>query len=197
MSVVWKSVSGFGGVFANTHKISSDGRLVRRCVIYKCGSGHKASRVLEEREIIGEVSKHGYRRVTLYNNGIKWRVFIHRLVAEAFVPNPDNKPEIDHINTNPTDNRAENLRWVTHKENQNNCLTKVKQKTAQIGEKNFWFGKKGVLHHASKKVRCIETGEIYFGAAEAERITGIKHINCCCRGARRTAGGFHWKFVKQ
>ena len=49
---------------------------------------------------------------------------IHRAVAELFIPNPDNKPYVDHINTITTDNRAENLRWVTHKENCNNPLTR-------------------------------------------------------------------------
>ena len=59
--------------------------------------------------------------------------FIHRAVAELFIPNPENKPYVDHINTVTTDNRAENLRWVTHKENCNNPLTRKHNSEAQHG----------------------------------------------------------------
>lgn len=58
---------------------------------------------------------------------------IHRAVAELFIPNPENKPCVDHINTIRTDNRADNLRWVTHKENQNNPLTREHMSDAQKG----------------------------------------------------------------
>lgn len=61
--------------------------------------------------------------------------YVHRAVAELFVPNPDNKSEVDHINANSTDNRASNLRWVTHKENQNNPNSKLNQKLSHTGKR--------------------------------------------------------------
>lgn len=57
-------------------------------------------------------------------DGTKRRFAVHRLVAKAFIPNPDNKPEIDHIDGDPTNNHVWNLQWVTHKENMNNPITK-------------------------------------------------------------------------
>ena len=64
-----------------------------------------------------EILKKGYLRVSIWENGIRNRKLIHRLVAEAFIPNPENKSQIDHINNDTSDNRVENLRWVTAKEN--------------------------------------------------------------------------------
>jgi hypothetical protein len=70
-------------------------------------------------------SPKGYLRYSLYDQETeKCRDFlVHRLVAEAFIPNPENKPQIDHINTIKTDNNIHNLRWVTAKENMNNPIT--------------------------------------------------------------------------
>lgn len=64
----------------------------------------------------GTITKNGYRQVSIY----KKHYYVHRLVAETFIPNPENKPFIDHINRIKTDNRAENLRWTTAEDNQNN-----------------------------------------------------------------------------
>lgn len=71
------------------------------------------------------------------NNGYfkMGRIFIHRAVAELFVPNPENKSCVDHINTIRTDNRADNLRWVTQKENCNNSQSKINYKRAQTGKR--------------------------------------------------------------
>ena len=68
----------------------------------------------------------GYQHVTLQINGKPKRFRVHRLVAEAFIPNPENKPEIDHIDGNKSNNNVNNLRWCTHKENMNNHITRAK-----------------------------------------------------------------------
>ena len=70
------------------------------------------------------LDRRGYFQVCINVNGKQYNKSVHRLIAKTFIKNPDNKPCIDHINTVRTDNRVENLRWVTYKENSNNELTK-------------------------------------------------------------------------
>ena len=102
---IWKAIKGYEGLY----EISNLGRV---------RSLYKKGKILST-----ETDKKGYLKLKLSKNRNRQFYLISRLVAEAFIPNPDNKPEVDHINTNPSDNRAENLRWVTHKENCSNPLT--------------------------------------------------------------------------
>jgi hypothetical protein len=75
-------------------------------------------RILEgDKILLPVINKGGYCLVSIKKNKKRKYYKLHRLVAEAFIPNPNNKPEVDHINTDKTDNRVENLRWVTHFEN--------------------------------------------------------------------------------
>lgn len=76
----------------------------------------------------------GYYFINLCKNGVVYNKHIHRLVAETFIQNDENKPCIDHINTIKTDNRVENLRWVTQKENLNNPITLTNFSKAQKGK---------------------------------------------------------------
>lgn len=77
-----------------------------------------------EHQIKPRKTKRGYLQVDLRVDNTKRAFAVHRLVAKAFIPNPDNKPEIDHIDGDPTNNHVWNLRWVTHAENMNNPITK-------------------------------------------------------------------------
>lgn len=74
------------------------------------------------REIFGWITKKGYRQITIYFNGEKRKEYIHRIVGELYLDNPDNKPQINHKNGNKLDNRIENLEWVTNQENRTHAL---------------------------------------------------------------------------
>ena len=136
----------------------------------------------------------GYLAVTLSINGKKKPYLLHRLVAEAFIPNPENKPQVNHINGIRTDDAISNLEWVTNIENQ---IHSWKYLNRQCPHK----GKFGADSTYFKVVLQIYNNRIigrFNGAREAMRITGVhyKLISACCHDERKTAGGFHWMFEK-
>lgn len=138
----------------------------------------------------------GYYIVTLKKVNGKKDFLLHRLLAEAFIPNPENKPCIDHIDCDRTNNSINNLRWVTYRENNLNPITHKR-----LAHGNSMRGKFGKEHHLSKKVLCFNrSGRFiteYEGVHDASRKTGINRgdIGSCCRGQRKTAGDFIWKYA--
>lgn len=118
MEEIWKDVKGYEGLY----QISNLGK-VKRLVSVKC----KKERFLS----ITKDRKSGYCRVMLCKNNKTKRFLIHRLIAEHFIPNPENKPCIDHINGVKDDNRIENLRWCTYKENNNYQIAKRNNSESQ------------------------------------------------------------------
>lgn len=144
------------------------------------------------------VSKNGYLRVII--NGKDY--YIHRLVANAFIPNEDNKLELDHINGNKKDNRVENLRWVTRVENMNNQLTVDKISRAIVGKKRskesidrqrktIKSKNNYVIVQLNKNNQIIAT---YDSIADASFCTNLcaSDIGRCCSGKRLSCGGYKW-----
>lgn len=122
----------------------------------------------------------GYKQVTLCKKGVQKTFSVHRLVASAFIPNPDNLPCINHKDEDKTNNNVENLEWCSYY--YNNVYGQRLTKSAL---------KRGI------PVRCIETDTVYPSAYYAQRETKIwqSGISNCCNGKAKTAGGFHWEFV--
>ena len=117
MNMNWKSVKGYEDLY----EISDTG-LVRRKDGWVNNNGTMVFRKTHLMKT--PLNYYGYPQVNLTKDGKRKVYTVHTLVAQAFIPNPDNKLCIDHINCNRSDNRVENLRWVTHKENSNNPITK-------------------------------------------------------------------------
>lgn len=134
----------------------------------------------------------GYLRVGLYSNGKQKLVSLHRLVANAFIPNYKNLPQINHKNENKADNCVENLEWCTPKYN-SNYGTKV---TRVVNTKQT----NGIYEKFKDKIRkaiyCVETRKIYPSIKIASEITGLDRggLSKACTGAYKTCGGYHWSF---
>lgn len=172
--------------------------------------------------------KKGYCSVYLYNENGRKCFLIHRLVATAFIPNPNNLPEVNHKDENPSNNNVENLEWCsptyncnygTHcekirqrmlsdnhfKSKSHTSESKAKMSLAKkgkplseehklkIGESNKGKGGPG------KPVYCVELNKSFDSAIEAERQTGVPNSNiiAVCKGKRKTANKYHWKYIKK
>lgn len=141
------------------------------------------------------IRKDGYYKVDLYDNGQRSSKRISRLVAEAFIPNPDHKPQVNHIDGNKLNNDISNLEWVNNSENMLHAfrtgLAKPHPSYGMLGKKNPNGGSKG------NPIICVETGVRYKSAADAERQTGIPDscICDCLKGHCDHAHGLHFTYV--
>lgn len=194
----WRPVIGYEGLY----EVSNMGRVrtVSRYIVYKNGriDYHRKS-------IIKQGMNKGYLYVTLCKDGFIRTKSVHRLVAETFIPNILNKPCIDHINTIKNDNRVENLRWVTHKENMNNGITKMKIKGRNNKTAAIKMKRTRIKNGYTKMVyQFLFDGTLiaeYYGVSEASKKTGIpsSNISKCCNTCESnyTARGFLWSYNKE
>ena len=115
MKEIWRDVVGYEGLY----EVSNMGRI--KSLPRKVNIGNSKNRLTTEKNLKPEKS-YGYLRLVLNNNNIQKHYLIHRLVAQAFIPNPENKSDINHIDSNRSNNIISNLEWVTRKENMEHCI---------------------------------------------------------------------------
>lgn len=165
---------------------------------WKCPDGYDGLYLVSNTGIVYSVRRHsilkpenakGYFQVTLQKGGKRNRKKVHRLVAELFIPNPENLPCVNHRDENKGNNTVDNLEWCTVA--YNNKFGSRTEKSKKTQRKNAQ--KSG----RTKAIRCIETKMVYESLKQAERKTGIchSHISKCCRGKAKTAGGVRWEYA--
>ena len=182
---IWVSIKGY-----ENYKVSNYGNVcsIDRCVIDVDG----ITRRYKSKFLKPIKNTYGYNQVALYINGNKKTITIHRLVVEAFIPNIENKPEINHKDGIKTNNIVFNLEWATSKENIQHAFRTGLLKS-----------KVGIEHPNSKPVIQLDkTGNVlnrFTCAREADLKTTInyKSISKCCLGIIMSAGGYVWKFDTQ
>lgn len=126
----------------------------------------------------------GYLQVTLFKNGIRKTYRVHRLVATAFCEGAEEFECVNHKDEDKTNNHYDNLEWCT-KEYNNNYGTRNQRVLISMTEKY------GI------QVRCVELNMEFSSLEEAARYTGVytHHITACCKGKRKTTGGYHWEYI--
>ena len=164
------------------YRVSTLGRV--KCVDYR-GTG-------KEKILKPFLNDNGYFRLAI--DGVK--KYVHRLVLEAFIPNPEKKPCIDHKDTNRANNIVGNLKWVRHNENCNNPLTRkhMSENAAMLGK----FGDD--CPNSVPIVQLTLDGKFirrWSSAREVERELGFDHSNIakCCIGKRNYSFGFRWVYA--
>lgn len=156
----WKPVEGYEGLY----EVSDLGRVRSLPRMGTCG------KILKPCDRQSKKFNKKYLRVGLTKDGkVKWHS-VHVLVAKAFIPNPDNLPEVDHINNDETDNRACNLQWITRKDN--------------------------IVKDHGHAVMCVETGQIFETKADALEWMGLPRdsgeLSRVCDCENKSTRGYHW-----
>ena len=180
MSEVWKPIKGYEGIY----EVSDLGRVrsLPRMLTDSKGRRHPVPM-----KILKMHDRKGYDSVTLQDMGRKTIMSVHRLVAMAFIPNPDNLPVINHRDENPKNNQVSNLEWCDISYN-----TRYGTGVERAQAKHVYHRK--AVEQLTKDGQHVAT---FKGVKEAARATGADAsvIVKVCKGRNETAGGYRWKYL--
>lgn len=184
---IWKDIDGYDGKY----QVSNLGRVKSLYFM------NRRANIPREKILKFGYNLQGYPFVHLcYLGKTSKPLSVHRLVAKAFIPNPNNYPIVNHINGIKTDNRVENLEWCTQQYN-------IKQSFKNGQQKPTWENKKGELNPLSIKVNQYDLDGNFIKTwgciREVQRKLNIfaVGISKCCRGLQKTAGGFKWEYMQE
>lgn len=182
---IWKDVIGY----ENQYMVSSVGRILskKRLVIRDLFGSYTRN----EKISVGSKNKDGYMRRSFYNNTAWKMLFIHRVVAMAFIPNPDNKPCVNHINGIKSDNRVENLEWCTYKENAIHAFMSGLHNSTDLVDSPFYNPQKTCIQKYDINGNLLKEYKSY---GDASRDTGISRDSIYGRvnGMAKQSDGFMW-----
>ena len=162
MTENWKDIVGYEGLY----QVSDKGSVK--------SIGYGKERILSPGKL-----QNGYLRVNLCKNGEKKNLLVHRLVAQAFIPNPDNLPEVNHKDEDKENNSVQNLEWCDGKYNIN-----YGTRNQRVSKPILQYTKSGKLVREWKSIMDVQRNLGYSNGS----------ISSCCTGRRKSANGFIWRF---
>ena len=184
----WKTIDGY-----EDYEVSNYGRVKSLERIDNLG------RTIKEKILKQSTNNNGYQQVCLCKNGKRKMFQVHRLVANAFIPNPNNYAEINHKDECKTNNHVSNLEWCNRKYNCN-YGSFIEKHSGENNPKTM-FGKFGKEHPTSKKVIQLtlenEVVRNWNSMMDIKRELGYNqgNISSCCRGRYKSAHGYKWKYT--
>lgn len=188
MTEEWRTIPEW-----DLYEVSNFGRLKGKDRIIKNNGG---SYLRKSRLLKPVVGKLGYKMFCFNQNGKKKKIYIHRLVAKMFIPNPENKPCVNHIDNNPANNRVDNLEWCTMQENTDWMIKQGRFERTEEWHKHNIEGQrayfKGVI------ATNIKTGDkLYFESVNSVREMGFQPscVSVCCQGKRSFHKGYSWEYL--
>ena len=179
---IWKPIEGYAD-----YLISNLGRV-------------KSIKFNREKILKTYQDKHNYWRVNLCENGKQKTHLVHRLVAKAFVPNPNNLPYINHKDENPSNPICTNLEWCTHQYNMNYGTIKERSSISHTGKKQTIEHINKVIETQIKPVNQYTKEGILVKVWNSMKDACIElniqksSLTKCCQGKRKTAGGYKWEY---